>query len=614
MKVNLLQYFYLFSGACVVPACKIIISCHQPCHIPQGEAFLAVEGGRALARGDGPARRWLRANALGDDSGENISRKNRRYNELTVIYWAWKNFQKLGNPDYIGFMHYRRFFIFDQWKNADWRLGVFPTRAKGTDLDERIGAANAQKIIDGADLCYACYDDRRNVREQYAAGRAHRPEDLAACLAIIDRQSPDYSQAARAYLAGKRQYFCNMFIMRRQIFNEYCQWIFPILQAFDAGRDYSRLSPEEARFFVSERLTGIFVSKKLADGASGRPLAVAFLEEPEPAPAPAFGQSAAVAFGLDDASFPCFSIALLSLLGHASPDRSYEIFVLHESLAARYRQIALQICAGRHNVLLRFLDMRGLISPRATQSLRPLLPKDQASLAKFYPFFLGQAFPDWKKMLWLHCDVLVQDDVGELFDENLDQAWLGAVPELGARARQNCSPAGSGQQPDCGFQTGVLLCDLRKFREQKLEERLLAKCGESAVRELAAHAALNAICQGQIRPLPLRWNIPWLAGEDAPDPARDLPMPQAAALRHALKRPGIVHYSSALKPWNSVGWPLADLWWRQAAESPFREFFLALLAQSLPEPPVPPSLARRLAHVLLPGSLKHWLKQRLGLN
>ena len=37
-------------------------------------------------------------------------KKNRNINELTALYWAWKNYDKLGNPDYIGLMHYRRQF------------------------------------------------------------------------------------------------------------------------------------------------------------------------------------------------------------------------------------------------------------------------------------------------------------------------------------------------------------------------------------------------------------------------------------------------------------------------------------------------------------------------
>ncbi|EAQ58275.1 putative glycosyl transferase [Campylobacter jejuni subsp. jejuni 260.94] len=55
---------------------------------------------------------WMNENTIGDDTGDNISDKNRFINEFSAIYWAWKNYNQLENPDYIGFMHYRRLFYF----------------------------------------------------------------------------------------------------------------------------------------------------------------------------------------------------------------------------------------------------------------------------------------------------------------------------------------------------------------------------------------------------------------------------------------------------------------------------------------------------------------------
>lgn len=43
---------------------------------------------------------------IGYNTGYNISDKNREYCKLTGIYWAWKNYDKLENPDYIRFIPY----------------------------------------------------------------------------------------------------------------------------------------------------------------------------------------------------------------------------------------------------------------------------------------------------------------------------------------------------------------------------------------------------------------------------------------------------------------------------------------------------------------------------
>ena len=102
---------------------KILISYHKPYSLLKNKIFLPVHVGRDVAMEkskDGKIAlkdyNWLIKNLIGDNTGENISYKNREWCELTAIYWAWKNYDKIGNPSYIGFMHYRRFFEFDNYK------------------------------------------------------------------------------------------------------------------------------------------------------------------------------------------------------------------------------------------------------------------------------------------------------------------------------------------------------------------------------------------------------------------------------------------------------------------------------------------------------------------
>ncbi|HBK6302481.1 TPA: DUF4422 domain-containing protein, partial [Campylobacter jejuni] len=102
------------------PSIKILVGYHKPAELLKDDILTPIHLGRALATEaskDGNISKddykWMCENMIGDDTGDNISYLNRCLNELTGIYWAWKNYDKLGNPDYIGFMHYRRHFIFD---------------------------------------------------------------------------------------------------------------------------------------------------------------------------------------------------------------------------------------------------------------------------------------------------------------------------------------------------------------------------------------------------------------------------------------------------------------------------------------------------------------------
>lgn len=92
------------------PTVKILVGYHRPAVLLKDEVLTPIHLGRALATEaskDGSMSKedyqWMLDNMIGDDTGENISEENRKYCELTALYWAWKNYDKLGNPDYVNF-------------------------------------------------------------------------------------------------------------------------------------------------------------------------------------------------------------------------------------------------------------------------------------------------------------------------------------------------------------------------------------------------------------------------------------------------------------------------------------------------------------------------------
>lgn len=225
---------------------KIFVCCHQPCAVPSHPLLVPLQAGAALADGHF-------AGFVHDDTGENISGRNRSYCELTGQYWAWKNVE----ADYYGFFHYRRYLYPDQTAKRPYRIEA------GADLErlDKLRFSELEDLIPKHDLILPKGENMYvPVREHYACAPFHHGEDLELAEQILLERCPEYLDAADRYLSGTVCYFGNIFIMRRSVFLDYCQWLFPILEEFDRRRDVAGYGVQERRVdgYLAERLLGVY--------------------------------------------------------------------------------------------------------------------------------------------------------------------------------------------------------------------------------------------------------------------------------------------------------------------------------------------------------------------
>lgn len=227
---------------------RLMISCHQMAAVPRLPFLTPVQVGAALSAEDFPG-------FLQDDTGENISHKNRSYCELTAQYWAWKNLK----AEYYGFFHYRRYLYPDREAKKPYRIEGAATPA----LLDRLGYERFPQLIPQYDLILPKGEDMHlPVREHYARAPFHHKKDLALMERLIGEQSPAYIPAMEEYLSGTVCYFGNIFIARQAVFSDYCGWLFPLLEEFDRQADLTGYGPQEQRVdgYLAERLLGIWAT------------------------------------------------------------------------------------------------------------------------------------------------------------------------------------------------------------------------------------------------------------------------------------------------------------------------------------------------------------------
>lgn len=205
---------------------KIIIAAHKKYRMPTDPMYIPVHVGRNGKEGIG---------YIGDDTGDNISSLNPHLCELTGIYWAWKNL----DADYIGIVHYRRHY-------TDLPL---LRRIGKNKFDCILSKEELEQILNDHDLVLPKM--RRYHIESLRSHFSHTPneheENLAILRNVIQELQPGYVEAFDTVLSRTYAHMFNIFIMKKSLFDRYCEWLFPIMLETERRIDYTGYSPLEAR-------------------------------------------------------------------------------------------------------------------------------------------------------------------------------------------------------------------------------------------------------------------------------------------------------------------------------------------------------------------------------
>lgn len=514
------------------PRVKLLICYHKPDTLLQDEILTPIHVGRAIARKKGsPTLEWMEAHMIGDDTGENLSLQNGAYNELTATYWAWKNYGALGDPDYVGLMHYRRHFFFDPARD----LGFVERDGMGEEYLDFLSYSprRVRELVEGQDIVYY----RGRVSEIYGHYREnHKIEDFDLALRILEELHPEDSAVARAFVKGDTGCFCNMAIFSKEVFFAYCEWLFPILEEFAR-----RVDMTEKRFFISERLTGIFVAKMEAEGKRTRPLASCFVRTEYRIP---------VVMPFEASRTFELAVTIQSLLTHAKPTTHLDFIFLSNGEIGEWETRLSSLLSARADFSMRTVDLKKFCEQYGAERLllHPAL----------YPLLIAEAVEELGKCFYLTPDVIVTRDIEEFFRLcSVDDFWI----------------VGDGRKTEGAieWQGGSCVIQCERMRAHGVLKKLLAS-EANEVRE-----ALLATCEGEYSVYPT-W-FWYLAGETEGE--------REAVCAEVMRHPLLCYQADARPMQTGPSSHEAILWWELASTLP-REWkdgeWIRMQISSLPRP------------------------------
>ena len=217
----------------------VIVAAHKKYQMPEDKMYMPVHVGSKGKDSIGYQR---------DDEGDNISEKNPFFCELTGLFWAWKNLKS----DYIGLVHYRRYF-------SEYNKKMKKEEEKFKHV---LSYDEAEKILENTDVILP--KKRKyyieNLYDHYKHTMYIEPLDITRN--IIKEKYPKYLDEFDKIHKRTSAHMFNMFIMKKDVLDGYCKWLFDILFELEKRVDVSKYDTFHARFYgrISELLLDVYIN------------------------------------------------------------------------------------------------------------------------------------------------------------------------------------------------------------------------------------------------------------------------------------------------------------------------------------------------------------------
>ncbi len=260
-----------------------------------------------------------------------------------------------------------------------------------------------------------------------------------------------------------------------------------------------------------------------------------------------------VFFATDNNYVPFLAVALTSLLDNASKNYFYKIYVLTTSLKKEYvDQLTLiceDACKNGANASIEFVSMR----EEMEKSSGTFHLRDYYSKETYCRVFIPRVFPQYEKVLYLDCDIVVKGDISELFNIDIGDNIIGGASE---EVMVDYDVFGTYVEKALGvprneyFSAGVLLINTKKYREEDIETKFIKLMNAFKFRVTQDEDYLNVLCYGKTKMIDLGWNKSAYKNDSFDD-----------------KNLKLIHYKINWKPWHYDNVYYEEFFWEYAQKT-----------------------------------------------
>lgn len=261
----------------------------------------------------------------------------------------------------------------------------------------------------------------------------------------------------------------------------------------------------------------------------------------------------------DDNYSQHLGVMLFSLLDNSRFNKQKNIFVIDDNIS-QINKTKLRDTVQQFGAKIFFKQINN-------EKYKNFKVSGHISLATYYRISIPEIVnSSIKKVIYLDCDLIVKNDILELWQNDISNYYIGAVenPKFN-RQFQLGMPMDSRY-----FNSGVMIMNLEKWRKDNISDKVVDFLKENKDKTLLwDQDGLNAILFGKWKQIHPKWNLQTKFFKINYDDTNF----KENEFTDAIKNPSIIHYTNPSKPWHYLNkHPLKNEYYKYLKKSYWKKY------------------------------------------
>lgn len=258
-----------------------------------------------------------------------------------------------------------------------------------------------------------------------------------------------------------------------------------------------------------------------------------------------------VVYASDDKFAEILGVSLTSLYENNKGMNEIAIYVLDSGICDE-NKTKLERTAQKYNRKpIQWVEAKNI-----SEELQMEVAMDRGSLSQYARLFVSSTLPsDVERVLYLDCDIIIAGCLKEFFEMDLQEQTIGAMKDAFSKwYRMNIDL----EPEDLMFNSGVMLIDMKHWKEKKVEERLMKFISKKKGNiQQGDQGALNAVLAHETYCFDPKYNSVTNFNMFTYKELMDYRKPvkgyySAAEVKNAVEHPMMIHFTTSFltsRPW-----------------------------------------------------------------